>query len=114
ARPGVSQQSSPTHDAVKDEIVADSSLLYRYLADIAVVDVPSGAVHRPAVRAHAVGFWISPDGRQVAYSELAGFIANTQQGVYSLRVAQVPAGASEIGHPRTVVPRLSQEYGISV
>src|SRR6185436_5955490 len=47
----------------------------------------------------------------VAYTALAGFVKNSQQGVYRLMTAdvEVPRGTS-----RTLVPKLFAEYGISV
>src|SRR5262249_14211563 len=91
-------------------IQADSLLLYRYTADIAVVDVPSGTVHRVATSIPSVGYWISPDGKRVAYTALSGFVKNSQQGVYRVLAADVRTH----GAHRVLVPKLLSAYGISV
>ncbi len=106
---GTSNDTAKTHAESAGTVVADSGLLARYLADIAVIDVPSGAVHRVARRVHAVGTLISPDGRTVAYTDLAGFIVNTQQSVYRLMVSSVADPK-----PRALVSALPAEYGITV
>lgn len=81
-----------------------------YLADIAVADVPSGSVHRVARRVHAVGYWISPDGQQVAYTDHLGLgVANTQQNAYELTIASVADGAR-----RVLASNVFMDYGVSV
>ena len=108
----VAQTGSPAPvDPEAADVQADSLLLYRYSADIAVVDVPSGAVRRVARSVPAVGYWISPDGDHVVYSALNGFIKNTQQGVYSIFATDVGGGAAI---PRVLVRRWLAEYGISL
>ncbi|HEX4682068.1 MAG TPA: hypothetical protein VH277_05130, partial [Gemmatimonadaceae bacterium] len=111
AAPTVSQTGSPAAvDAETADVQADSQLLYRYTADIAVVDVPLGTVHRVAKSVPAVGYWLSPNGEHVVYSALTGFIKNTQQGVYSIFATDVGATMT----PRMVVRRWLAEYGISL
>lgn len=108
--------SSPAVNPETADVQADSLLLYRYTADIAVVDVPSGVVRRVAKSVPAVGFWLSPDGTRVVYSALTGFITNTQQGVYSIFETDVGAATATgtVSAPRLLVRRWLAEYGISL
>lgn len=86
------------------------SWMNRYLTDLALVDVRTGAVRRLARRRGVVGFWLSPDGTRAAYTAIVDRRdSTTQQPYYDLWVA--PAAG---GEPRTVAERQPLTYGITV
>jgi dipeptidyl aminopeptidase/acylaminoacyl peptidase len=82
----------------------------RYLADLALIDVASGEVRRLARRHKPLGFWFSPDGRQVAFTSFLGIKGvASQQPLYDLHVIRLSDGAD-----RVVAARLPLDYGITV
>jgi len=46
------------------------------LADIVIADIDSGAIERLAKNVTALGYWISPDGRHLAYNNWKGVDKN--------------------------------------
>jgi hypothetical protein len=81
----------------------------RYLSDIALVDVTIRSAVRVARRTRAIGFWISPDMRHVAYTTHVGSYPNTQDQLYDIVVVSLPDGA-----PRVVAPHVLMQYAISM
>jgi dipeptidyl aminopeptidase/acylaminoacyl peptidase len=95
--------------AASSGAIQDQRFLNQYRADLALIDVATGQVHRIATGVRPLGYWISPDGAQVAFTDARGMEEHTQQGVFSLDV--VPVGG---GQSRALAPEVKQEYGISV
>lgn len=81
----------------------------RYLADLAVLDVATGKVHRIANGRMPMGYWFSPDNRSVAYTHFKSVDENTHQIVYELSIVSILNGAAHV-----LVPELRQEDGGSV
>ena len=99
-----------SREAGRDSSAAGSGSNVRYLADVAVVDVASGRIHRVARRIHPVGYWISADGRTVVFSDHLGTVVpNTQQQGYDIVVGDVATART-----RVLVPRALLDYGISL
>lgn len=78
-------------------------------ADLALVDAASGAVRRLVEKTRPRGAWFSPAGGEIAFTDLRGWKENTQQPLYDLRVVDLASGKV-----RTVAPKLTMSYGISV
>jgi dipeptidyl aminopeptidase/acylaminoacyl peptidase len=81
----------------------------RYLADLAMIDVATGRVERMATRVRALGYWISPDGKFLAYTSFMTVRPHTQQDIYELSVVTLSNGKA-----RVLVPDIEQDYGVSV
>lgn len=81
----------------------------RYLSDIALVDVATGAAQRLARDVRAVGYWISPDAKHIAYTIVTGARRNTQDVLYDVVLVSVADGGA-----RTIASDLHMNYGISV
>lgn len=81
----------------------------RYLADLATIDVATGRVERVVTRVRALGYWISPDGKLLAYTSFKTVRPHTQQDIYELSIVALPDGRA-----RVLVPDIEQEYGVSV
>jgi dipeptidyl aminopeptidase/acylaminoacyl peptidase len=95
--------------AAKKVPLLDEPWMNRYLADLALIDVKTGDAEHIVQRARPLGYWISPDGRYLAYTNWKGTKQNTQQTTYELRLLNFADKST-----RTLVPELEQEYGISV
>lgn len=81
----------------------------RYLADLTLFDVKTGKTDHIVKAVRPLGYWVSPDGKMLAYTHWKGEKENTQQTTYELRVFSFADG-----NTKTIVPALEQEYGISV
>lgn len=88
---------------------AKQSWMNRYLADLAVLDLASAKLQRVIKGKRPMGYWFSPDDRQVAYTHFKSVDENTQQIVYELSVVSLSNETS-----RTLVPELREEDGGSV
>jgi dipeptidyl aminopeptidase/acylaminoacyl peptidase len=104
--PGTVPKKSPSSGTVDVEYAA---FVNQYYSDLALIDAASGRIDRIALGIRPLGYWISPDGGSVAYTNAKGLEANTQQMVYSLEVVATTGGTSRI-----LVPEVKQQYGISV
>jgi dipeptidyl aminopeptidase/acylaminoacyl peptidase len=102
-----SEKGAPGEPAEKP--VADESWMNRYAGDLALIEVSTGTVKYVATGIRPLGYWISPDGGNLAYMNWKGIEENTQQPAYELRVLSIADRAS-----RVVVPKVKQDYGISV
>jgi dipeptidyl aminopeptidase/acylaminoacyl peptidase len=89
--------------------VGDETWMNRYTGDLALIEAATGKIEHVVTGIKPLGYWISPDGRYLAYTNWKGIEENTQQPVYELRVLSFADRRS-----RVLVPRLKQEYGISV
>jgi dipeptidyl aminopeptidase/acylaminoacyl peptidase len=99
----------PAGTATDVDIDRVPSFLNAELADLALLDVRTGAVRRLARRVRVTGYRFSPDGRRVAFSARQpdagrGMLVYDR---YDLFVVDVAGGA-----PRLVAPRVVQEYGL--
>lgn len=80
-------------------------------ADLALVDVETGGVER-IVRGETVRrYAFSPDGRFVAYSVLSGFVPDTQQSLYDLRLHELDP-ERRAGPDRVLAEDVEMSYGI--
>jgi dipeptidyl aminopeptidase/acylaminoacyl peptidase len=79
-------------------------------ADLALIDVESGAAERLTRGLRPRGYWIAPDGKLIAFTTYRGDEAEgSQQSLYDLHVYS-PADRMT----RTATTRLRLEYGTSV
>ena len=83
-------------------------------ADLAAIEVATGAVRRLTTNLRPRGYWFSPDGSRVAFTDLTGWTRNTQQPNYDLvcrdarrRPDQSPRAKPQHGlrHLGQLVPR---------
>jgi dipeptidyl aminopeptidase/acylaminoacyl peptidase len=80
------------------------------LADLALIDVETGSVNRIARGQRPRGYWISPDGTQVAYTAYQGNESDgSQQALYDLHVHTLEERST-----RLVRSGLRLDYGITV
>ena len=79
------------------------------LADLALLDVSTGNVRRLTRGLRPRGYWFSPDGSELAFTDLQGWTENTQQPIYDLYVV----GLSD-GKLRPLGRKLTMAYGVSV
>ncbi len=78
--------------------------------DLTLVDVATGAVDRVARGVRTTGYWLSPDGEWVAYTEKLGDAGPaTQNIVYDIRVLN---RADRVSH--TVARRVLSQWGTDV
>jgi dipeptidyl aminopeptidase/acylaminoacyl peptidase len=70
-------------------------------ADLAAIDLASGAVRRVVRRAYVRAYRLSPDGMQIAYTANPTAQRDTQQFFYDLAVAPLAGGT-----PRVLVSRI--------
>jgi dipeptidyl aminopeptidase/acylaminoacyl peptidase len=96
-------------DAPAESRVETQDWMNRYLGDVVAIDIISGKIDRIATRLKPLGYWVSPDGKYVAYMAWQGIEENTQQAVYQLYLFSFADRQSRI-----LVPQLKEEYGISV
>jgi dipeptidyl aminopeptidase/acylaminoacyl peptidase len=78
-------------------------------ADLAAIDVATGETRRLTANLRPRGYWLSPDGTELAFTDLAGSVENTQQPIYDLYVV-----ALSDGRVRSIGRKLHMAYGISV
>ncbi len=97
------------NDAKPGKAVLEESWMNRYLTDLTLFDVKSGQSDHIIKAVRPLGYWVSPDGKRLAYTHWKGMKENTQQTTYELRIFEFSDGST-----RTIVPELQQEYGISV
>jgi dipeptidyl aminopeptidase/acylaminoacyl peptidase len=95
---------SPSEKRVEEE-----SWMNRYSGDLALIEVASGRVEHIVTGIKPLGYWLSPDGKRLAFMNWKGIEENTQQPVYELRVLSLADH-----HSRVLVSKLAQDYGISV
>jgi dipeptidyl aminopeptidase/acylaminoacyl peptidase len=81
-----------------------------YRADLALIDLQSGAATRLARNVVPFGYWLSPDGRFVAFLDRRGWVPDSQQPVFALEIA----ATSGVPNRRVLVEDVRQQYGISV
>jgi len=105
--PGSSSASSS--EAKPEKRLLEEPWMNRYLADLTLVDVQSGKSNHIVKGVRPLGYWVSPDGKTLAYTHWKGTKENTQQTTYELRTYSFSDGST-----KTVVPDLAQEYGISI
>ncbi len=89
--------------------IETQSWMERYRGDLALIDVRTGKVDRLVTEIRPLGYWISPNGKYLAYMSWSGIEENTQQPLYELSLFSFSNHKS-----RTLVPKVEQEYGISV
>jgi dipeptidyl aminopeptidase/acylaminoacyl peptidase len=85
------------------------SWMERYRGDLALIDVNTGKTDRLVTAAKPLGYWISPNGKYLAYTIWSGIEENSQQPIYQLGVLSLANRKS-----RVVVAKIKQDYGISV
>ena len=89
--------------------VNDETWMNRYNGDLALIDVASGKVEHIVKGIRPLGYWFSPDGKYIAYTNWKGIQDNTQQPVYEIDVFSLAEKSSRI-----VAPSTEQDYGQSV
>ncbi len=67
-----------------------------YYTDLALIDVKTGEVRRIARGKNFLGYWISPDGKFVAYTLYKGRKTNTQRQIYDLSLLSLLDGSSRV------------------
>jgi hypothetical protein len=78
-------------------------------ADLALLDPATGAVRRLTADLRPRGAWFSPDGSELAFTDITGWAENTQQPQYDLYAIRLSDGG-----PRSLGRQLLMAYGISV
>jgi len=78
-------------------------------ADLALLDPATGTVRRIATEVRPRGYWFSPDGAEVAFTDITGWAENTQQPQYDLYAVRLSDGSR-----RVLGRQLNMAYGISV
>ena len=96
-------------EAPAEKRVETRDWMNRYVGDVVAIDIATGKIDRIATHLKPLGYWVSPDGKYVAYMAWQGTEENTQQAVYQLSLFAFADHKS-----RVLVPKLKQEYGISV
>ncbi len=91
------------------DLDAARSFLNAELADLALIDVPSGAMRRVARRVRAMGYRFAPAGDRIAFTtrqpnDGSGMLVYDR---YDVWVAELSGAV-----PRVVAPGTSQEYGL--
>jgi dipeptidyl aminopeptidase/acylaminoacyl peptidase len=81
----------------------------RYRGDLALIEADNGKVMHLVTNIKPLGYWISPDGKYLAYTAWQGIEENTQQPVYELNLFSFAERTSRI-----LVPKLKQNSGNSV
>lgn len=89
--------------------VNDETWMNRYNGDLALIDVASGKVDHFVKQARPLGYWFSPDGQSIAYTNWKGIEDNTQQPIYELDVYSLKNHTSKV-----LVAKTPQDYGQSV
>ena len=94
----------------KDEpIIETPDWMQRYETDLTLIDIHSGAADHLVTGDRPLGYWISPDGKMLAWTHMKDVVANTQQLHFDLRLLNLRDRAV-----RTLITGLEGEYGISV
>jgi dipeptidyl aminopeptidase/acylaminoacyl peptidase len=79
-----------------------------YSGDLALINVKSGAVRRVVHNIQTNGYWLSPQGTAIAYTERVDNRSSVQQ-IFSLAVASL-----DDAKPRVLASDIPQPYGLSV
>ncbi len=79
------------------------------LADIAVVDLDSGKIERLARKVNALGYWISPDGRYLAYNNWKG-VDKKRKGMSFIPVVDLAVVSLATGNSHMLARNLQGEY----
>jgi hypothetical protein len=87
--------------------VADESWMNRYMGDLALIEAATGRVDHITTGIKPLGYWISPDGAHIACMNWRG------RGERSSRVRVEVLSLADRAS-RVLVPKLKQDYGISV
>ena len=95
--------------AQPEKRIETQSWMERYRGDLALIDVNTGKVDRLVTEIKPLGYWISPNGKYLAYMAWSGIEENSQQPLYELSLFSLSDRKS-----RALAPKLKQEYGISV
>jgi len=102
--------SEPKNDnAPTAKKVNDETWMNRYNGDLALIDVATGKVDHFVRQARPLGYWFSPDGQFVAYTNWKGIEDNTQQPVYEIDVYSLKDHSSKV-----LVAKTEQDYAQSV
>jgi len=88
--------------------VEDHAWMNRYRGDLALIEVASGKVQHLVTGIKPLGYAVSPDGKQLAYTTWQGMEENTQQAVYQLGLYSFAERRS-----RVLVPKIRLSYGIA-
>lgn len=99
----------PQEKAAAGPKVNDERWMNRYNGDLALVEVSTGSIKHIVNGGRPLGFWFSPDGKYIAYTNWIGIQDNTQQPVYQIGVYSVQEKQS-----RVLVEKSEQDYGQSV
>jgi dipeptidyl aminopeptidase/acylaminoacyl peptidase len=104
-------RSPPAEKPVKSNISITKEgpwSLNRWLGDLALIDIQSGKTRRITGIIPAE-YWVSPDGSQIVFSNLQGFVPNSQEMLSDLVV--VSFGSNDL---RVLVPNVALPFGSAV
>src|SRR5512146_3155499 len=89
--------------------VTDERWMNRYDGDLALIDVATGKINRIATGIRPLGYWFSPNGESIVYTDWKGMEENSQQPVYDIDIFSMSRRTSRI-----LVPKTEEDYGQSV
>ncbi|MDT8067071.1 MAG: prolyl oligopeptidase family serine peptidase [Terriglobia bacterium] len=89
--------------------VTDERWMNRYDGDLALIDVATGKINRIATGIRPLGYWFSPNGESIVYTDWKGMEENSQQPVYDIDIFSMSSRTSRI-----LVPKTEEDYGQSV
>lgn len=89
--------------------VKDEQWMNRYNGDLALIDLATAKVIRIATGIRPLGYWFSPNGESIVYTDWKGMEENSQQPVYDIDIFTVANGKSAV-----LVPKTEEDYGQSV
>lgn len=106
--PGILVLHSGTGEAPPrtDGILATTS---RSQADLALLDLRTHQVRRIVRAAKVMWYSFSPDRRTIAFTELQGFLPNSQQPIYRLSIFDLVSSGK-----RSLTDDLAMDYGIEL
>jgi dipeptidyl aminopeptidase/acylaminoacyl peptidase len=112
--PGISIYRSRATKTKQDQAKESKSRLQafnnRALADIALIDINSGRVTRLTRGSHPIWFAMSPDGTNVAFTEMKGLESDREtQSIFDLVVVSLNSGT-----PRSLASNIRLESGRTV
>jgi dipeptidyl aminopeptidase/acylaminoacyl peptidase len=103
------EASSSAQVSSADGVLETPKWMQRHLADLTLIDVRSGKADHIVSNGRPLGYWISPNGQLLAWTQLQGQRQNTQQTIYDLNLVNLVDRSS-----KTLVSSIDQDFGIAV
>ncbi len=104
-----SRRAPRSREAGQHDSTGKHDVVNIHRADLALIDVHAGVVRRIARNVRPRGYWLSPDGSQLAYTSILGWEETTQQPYFDLFVTSIRDGATHLA-----AHKVPMSYGISV